>query len=177
MKFTELTLPGVYLIQTQPIEDKRGYFVRLWCSNEFGALGLSDKFVQTNLSFNRHRGTLRGMHYQDAPYAEAKLVQCIRGSLFDVIIDLRPKSPTFKQWISIELSADCQSLLYIPEGFAHGFQTLQDNTEVLYQMSEFYKPESSRGIGWNDPSFNIKWPIQSPIISDKDSNYPKWEKN
>ena len=135
--------------------------------------------MQCNVSFNKYRGTLRGMHYQVAPHAEAKLVRCTRGAIYDVILDLRPKSPTFKKWVAVELSADNRRMVYIPEGFAHGSQSLQDDTEVFYQMSEFYYPECARGVRWNDPTLKIDWPIMHPILSERDWSieFPNNEKN
>ena len=174
MKFTETKLRGAFIIDIEPREDERGFFARSWCEDEFIQHGLNPKLVQCNISFNKKRGTLRGMHYQVAPFAEAKLVRCTMGSIYDVIIDLRAISATYKQWFSIELSAENRRSLYIPEDFAHGFQTLTDNAEVFYQMSEFYHPECARGVRWNDPMFNIEWPQKVPIISDIDNNYPDW---
>jgi dTDP-4-dehydrorhamnose 3,5-epimerase len=157
------------------MEDGRGFFGRSFCRGEFTERGLNPEIVQCNISFNRYAGTLRGMHYQLAPHAEEKLVRCTRGKLYDVIVDLRQESPTFKQWISLELSVDNRLMLYIPKGCAHGFQTLEDNTEVFYQMSEFYYPESGRGVRWNDPAFGVQWPegVQM-ILSDRDRNWPDY---
>ncbi|EDN71405.1 dTDP-4-dehydrorhamnose 3,5-epimerase [Beggiatoa sp. PS] len=171
MKFTETRLPGAYLIEFEPITDERGFFARTWCQQEFEAHGLNPNLVQCNISFNKNKGTLRGMHYQVAPYEEAKLVRCTKGAIYDVIIDLHPESSTFKQWLAVELTANNQKMLYIPERFAHGFQTLADNTEVFYQMSTFYHPECARGLRWNDPAFKIKWATDKQIISAKDSQY------
>ncbi len=172
MIFTETKLKGAYIIELEPVEDERGFFVRSFCMNEFKEHGLNPNVVQCNISFNKKKGTLRGMHYQIAPHEEAKLIRCTKGGIYDVIIDMRPRSPTYTQWISVELTADNRKMLYIPEGFAHGFQTLLDNTEVFYQMSEFYYPESARGVRWNDPAFGIKWSFQNPIMSEKDESYP-----
>lgn len=172
MLFRETALTGAYLIELDKHEDERGFFARSWCQREFLAHGLNPRLVQCNISFNRRRGTLRGMHYQVAPHEEAKLVRCTRGAIYDVIIDLRPASPTYMQWIAVELTADNYRMLYIPERFAHGFQTLEDNTEVFYQMSEFYAPECARGIRWNDPTFAISWPTAERIISQRDQQYP-----
>lgn len=172
MILQETKLIGAYLIETEPLTDDRGFFARTFCEQEFAAKGLKTHFVQCNISFNHKKGTLRGMHYQIAPYPEAKLVRCTKGAIYDVIIDIRPDSPTFKQWIAADLTADNRRQLYIPEGFAHGFQTLEDNSEVFYQMAEFYHPESARGIRWNDPAFGIKWPpADHRIISPRDSAY------
>jgi dTDP-4-dehydrorhamnose 3,5-epimerase len=171
MIFTETRLSGAYVIDLQCIKDERGFFARTWCKEEFEKHGLNSNLVQCNLSHNVKRGTLRGMHYQAAPHEEVKLVSCISGSIYDVIVDLRDKSPTFGQWQAFELSAQNHRMLYIPEGFAHGFQTLQDNTNVFYQMSEFYQPEYARGLRWDNPAFAIRWPIDVTMISEKDKNY------
>ncbi|ULB45223.1 dTDP-4-dehydrorhamnose 3,5-epimerase [Limnospira fusiformis KN01] len=174
MKFTETQLKGAYIIELEPIQDERGFFSRSWCQKEFSERGLNSNLVQCNISFNRHKGTLRGMHYQAKPHEEAKLVRCTMGAIYDVIIDIRPDSPTFKQWVAVELTAENRRMLYIPEGMAHGFQTLTDNTEVFYQMSEFYHPESARGIRWDEPIFGITWIHNNPIMSDNDKNYDPW---
>ena len=171
MKFTETKLKGAYIIEPELITDERGFFARSWCQQKFTERGLNPNLVQCNISFNLKKGTLRGMHYQVKPHEEAKLVRCTMGAIYDVIIDIRPKSLTFKHWISVELTAENRNMLYIPEGMAHGFQTLVDNTEVFYQMSEFYHPEATRGIRWNDPKLSIKWPIQELVISQKDRSY------
>jgi dTDP-4-dehydrorhamnose 3,5-epimerase len=172
LKFTETPLKGAYIIDIDPINDERGFFARSWCKKEFESFGLNSNLVQCNISFNLKKGTLRGMHYQAPPHEEAKLVRCTMGSIHDVTIDLRPNSSTFKKWIAVELTADNHKILYIPEGFAHGFQTLKDNTEVFYQMSEFYYPDFSKGFRWDDPSFEIQWPLPNPIISERDFSYP-----
>ncbi len=171
MRFTETKLKGAYIIEIEPITDERGFFARSWCQKEFTERGLNPNLVQCNISFNLKKGTLRGMHYQAKPYEEAKLVRCTMGAIYDVIIDLRPESSTFKQWVAVELTAENRKILYIPEGMAHGFQTLVDDTEVFYQMSEFYHSELATGLRWDDPVFEIKWPIHVKIISDKDSSY------
>ena len=172
MKFLETPLTGACIVEIEPIEDNRGLFTRSWCKREFEAHSLNSEIVQCNISFNIKKGILRGMHYQIKPFEEAKLVRCTRGAIFDVIIDLRADSPTFKDWFAIELTAKNRKMLYIPERFAHGFQTLKNNTEVFYQMSEYYSPEHSRGIRWNDPSFSIQWPENKRIISKRDQQYP-----
>jgi len=172
LKFIETALAGAYIIEPEKKQDERGFFARVWCEREFREHRLNHRFVQCNVSFNKKRGTLRGMHYQVDPFAEAKLVRCTRQAIHDVIIDLRPDSPTFRQHISVVLSADNHRMLFIPEGFAHGFQTLEDNTEVFYQMSEFYSPEHARGVRWNDPAFGITWPFPEPIMLERDRNYP-----
>jgi dTDP-4-dehydrorhamnose 3,5-epimerase len=172
--FNETKLKAAFAIELQKQEDERGFFARSWCQRDFAEHGLNSKLVQCNISFNQMKGTLRGMHYQVAPHEEAKLVRCTRGALYDVIVDLRPASPTFMQWLGIELTAENHRMLYIPEGFAHGFQTLSDDTEVFYQMSEFYHPECARGVRWNDPAFNILWPVEEKIISTRDNSYPDY---
>ena len=172
MRFTETKLKGAYIIEIERLEDHRGFFARTFDQKEFEALGLNPRFVQCNISFNKKMGALRGMHYQIMPHAEAKLVRCTRGAIYDVVIDLRQDSATFKQWAAVELTEDNSLMLYIPEGFAHGFQTLVDNTEVLYQMSEYYYPESARGVRWDDPAFNIEWPLAVEVFSVKDKKYP-----
>lgn len=168
MIFTETKLKGAFIIELEKKEDDRGFFARSWDQNEFKEHGLNSKLIQCSVSFNKKRGTLRGMHYQVYPHEETKLVRCTKGSMFDVIIDLRKKSETFKEWFGVDLNAENHKMLYVPEGFAHGFQTLEDNTEVFYQMSEVYVPECARGVRWDDPNFKISWPLQSPIISQKD---------
>ena len=172
MHFTETKLKGAYILDLKPIEDERGFFARTFCVQEFEAHGLNPCVVQCNVSYNKHKGTLRGMHYQSAPHAEAKLVRCICGAIYDVIIDLRPESPTFKQWVGVELTASNRRMLYVPEGLAHGFQTLEDETEVFYQMSEFYFPQSAQVVRWDDPAFQIDWPPAERVISPKDISYP-----
>ncbi len=160
------------MIEPEKLSDERGFFARTWCRNEFKNHGLNTSLVQCNMSYTKKRGTLRGMHYQASPNGEAKLVKCTRGSMYDVIIDMRPASQTFRQWFSVELNSNNYKMLYIPEEFAHGFLTLEDNTEVFYHMSEFYHPESARGIRWNDPLFSIKWPSEVLHMSDRDRDYP-----
>jgi dTDP-4-dehydrorhamnose 3,5-epimerase len=174
MIFTETKLKGAFIIDLEPHRDERGFFARSWCRNEFQEHGLNPRLTQCNISFSKRHGTLRGMHYQIAPFAEAKLVRCIRGILYDVILDLRPNSATFKQWLAVELTSENRRAIYVPEGFAHGFQTLTDNVEVFYQMSEFYHPESAGGVRWNDPAFGIEWPVNEPILSEKDGKIPLW---
>jgi dTDP-4-dehydrorhamnose 3,5-epimerase len=173
MILTETKLKGSYLIEPKKIADERGFFARSFCQKEWQKYGLNLNLVQCNISYNKTKGTLRGMHYQIEPYPEAKSVRSTQGVIYDVIIDLRRNSSTFKQWIGVELTAKNHKMLYIPEGFAHGFQTLEDDTEVFYQMSEFYHPECAKGIRWNDPNFEIKWLLtENLIISEKDQNYP-----
>lgn len=172
MIFHETALKGAFLIDLEKKEDARGFFARTWCAEEFAAQGLNPRLVQCSLSFNRTKGTLRGMHYQAAPHQEAKLVRCTTGAIFDVIIDLRPASLTYTKHVGVALTADSRQMLYIPEGMAHGFQTLADNTEVLYQMSHRYEGGSARGVRWNDSLFGISWPPDTRIISERDQQYP-----
>lgn len=168
MRFIETELKGAFLIDPELLEDERGFFARTWCRKEFEQHGLNSDWVQCSISYNKRKGTLRGMHYQVAPFAETKLVRCTMGAIYDVIIDLRPDSKTYRHWISAELSAENRKMIYIPQGFAHGFQTLVDNTEVFYQMSEFYAPEYARAVRWNDPQFKILWPDSDRAMSEKD---------
>jgi dTDP-4-dehydrorhamnose 3,5-epimerase len=172
MIFTEGRLKGAFVIAPEPMRDERGFFARTFCQKEFQAHGLSSAFVQCSVSYSRHKGTLRGMHYQVPPRAEVKLVRCTRGAIYDVIIDLRPRSRTYCQWMPLTISAENRLMLYVPEVFAHGFLTLEDGTEVFYQMSEYYSPEFERGVRWNDPAFGIEWPCDSPILSNKDRTHP-----
>jgi dTDP-4-dehydrorhamnose 3,5-epimerase len=172
MLFQPTKLAGAYLISLQKVEDERGFFARSWCVQEFEVKGLDTSLVQCNISYNKRRGTLRGMHYQAAPFAETKLVRCTAGAIYDVIIDLRPDSSTFLQWMGVILSAENHLMLYVPEGFAHGFQTLEDHSEVSYQMSEFYAPAYARGLRWDEPMFKIEWPLAVTVISAKDQQYP-----
>ena len=171
MRFIETKLQGAYILEIEPIVDERGFFARTFCVHEFEAHGLNTQVAQCNISSNKRKGTLRGMHYQAAPHAETKLVQCVRGAIYDVIVDLRTDSPTFKSWFAVELTSTNHRMLYVPEGFAHGFQTLEDDSEVLYQISEFYHPQSVRGLLWNDPSLSIEWPLEVTIISTRDQSY------
>lgn len=174
MKFIEIKLKGAYIIETERLEDERGFFARTFCQREFEEHGLNPHIVQCNISFNKKKGTLRGMHYQVAPHQEAKLVSCIRGVIYDVIIDLRRDSPTYCQWFAVELSAENYKTLYVPEGLAHSFQTLVDDTVVFYQMSEFHHPECARGVRWEDKAFGIEWPSSSPVISKRNLKYPNF---
>jgi dTDP-4-dehydrorhamnose 3,5-epimerase len=173
--FTETPLPGSFLVEPVLHEDERGFFARFFCEREFQEHGLNPRVRQCNVSYNRAAGTLRGLHYQSEPDAEAKLVQCTRGAAFDVVVDLRLESPSFAKWYGIELSAGNRVMIYIPEGFAHGFQTLTDDTEILYQMSEFYNAGASKGIRWNDPRLAIAWPLDHPIISGRDREFPLFD--
>ena len=175
MKFHETKLPGVFEIHIEPKLDDRGFFARSWCRKEFEEHGLDPRLVQCNISVSKRKGTLRGVHYQTPPYAETKLVRCTRGAIYDVIVDLRPQSPTFKQWAAIVLTADKRNMAYVPENCAHGFLTLENETEVFYQMSEFYDSASARGVRWNDPAFGIAWPAQVEVISERDRTYPDFD--
>jgi dTDP-4-dehydrorhamnose 3,5-epimerase len=166
--FTELSLPGAFLIEVEPLADERGFFARTFCSAEFERLGLNPAIAQCSISFNTRRGTLRGMHYQAHPYGESKLVRCTRGAIYDVIVDPRPDSEAYCRWFAVELAADNYRTLYIPEGLAHGFQTLEDNSEVFYQISRPYVPEAVRGVRWDDPAFGIQWPEEPVVISPRD---------
>jgi dTDP-4-dehydrorhamnose 3,5-epimerase len=170
MIFTETKLGGAYFIDIEPLQDERGFFARSWCKKQFQDQGLAAELMQCSLSFNIKKGTLRGMHFQAKPFAETKLVRCTQGSIYDVAVDLRPKSRTYGQSVGGILSAENRRMLYVPEGFAHGFLTLEDNTEVFYQMSAFFAPEHSRGFRWNDPQFNIPWPAEVQVISERDRN-------
>lgn len=172
MKFVPTALAGAYVVEMEPLTDERGFFARSWCKREFADHGLNGDLVQCNVSYNRARGTLRGMHYQAAPHEEVKLVRCTQGAIYDVLVDLRPDSPTYRSWIAVELTAANRRMLYVPAGLAHGFQTLQDDSEVFYQMSAYFDAPSARGVRWNDPAFGIEWPSREPVISAKDANYP-----
>jgi dTDP-4-dehydrorhamnose 3,5-epimerase len=175
MTFHETKLAGVFEIRLEPKYDERGFFARSWCQREFECNGLNPKIVQCNVSFNTRKGTLRGIHYQAAPDAETKVVRCTRGAIYDVVVDLRRASPTFKDWVAAVLTAANRNMLYIPEGCGHGFLSLEDNTELFYQMSEFYNPESARGARWDDPAFQIAWPSTPEVISERDRTYPDFE--
>jgi dTDP-4-dehydrorhamnose 3,5-epimerase len=175
MVFQPTKLAGVIQVHIEPKCDERGFFARSWCQREFESQGLNATLVQCNISFNAHKGTLRGMHYQAAPDQEAKIVRCTRGALYDVVVDLRPNSATYKEWVGVTLSAGNRNMIYIAEGCAHGFLTLEDETEVFYQMSEFYNPEAARGVRWNDSAFQIQWPAEVHVISERDRMYPDFK--
>ena len=175
MRFTETPLKGAWTIDLEPRGDERGFFARTFCQNEFDAHGLKRDLAQANLSYNPKRATLRGMHYQIPPHAEVKIVRCTRGAIYDVIIDLRADSATRFQWFGVELSADNRTALYVPEGFAHGYQSLTEESEVFYLVTEFYAPGSERGIRWNDPRFAIRWPLPDPVLSPKDAAHPDYQ--
>ena len=172
MKFHKTELKGAYIIELEKLEDNRGFFTRTWCHKEFEDEGLVSRVEQANIAFNAKTGTLRGMHYQVAPYEETKVIRCTRGALYDVIVDLRPGSSTYKRWIGVELTADNYKMLYVPANFGHGYITLKDNTEMIYFVSESYAPGAERGIRWDDPAFNITWPRSVGLISEKDANWP-----
>ncbi|HET6266705.1 MAG TPA: dTDP-4-dehydrorhamnose 3,5-epimerase [Acidobacteriota bacterium] len=172
MIFSPVGLAGAFIVEPEKREDHRGFFARTWSAEEFQENGLNPKLVQCSISFNIRKGTLRGMHYQVAPFAEAKLVRCTMGKIFDAIVDLRPESSTFRKHFSVVLDAENRKMLYIPEGFAHGFQTLEDQTEIFYQMSQSYSPGHARGLRWNDPAFGISWPDPNPILLERDRDYP-----
>lgn len=177
MIFSATKLQDAYIVDLEKREDSRGFFARSWCRREFAENRLVSGLAQTNLSFSRNKGTLRGMHYQAEPYAETKLIRCTRGAVYDVIIDLRAASLTCGQWLGVELTEDNYKMVYVPEGFAHGFQTLADNAEVTYQVSQFYTPEAERGIRYNDPAFGIEWPAKVEVISSKDASWPDYSPN
>lgn len=171
MRFRQSKVPGAFLIELEKIEDERGFFARTFCEKEFLAHRLNPRVVQCNTSFNEHTGTLRGLHYQVAPHEEAKLVRCIRGAIYDVLVDLRSDSPAYKRYDAFELTAENRHMVYVPEGVAHGFQTLVPQSEVLYQMSEFYEPLAARGVRWNDLAFGISWPVDERVMNKRDQNY------
>lgn len=176
MHIDPVDIPGAYLFEPEATRDDRGYFARTFCRREMSAIGVAIEIVQCNVSYNVTRGTLRGLHFQKAPHAEGKIVRCIRGSMYDVIVDLRPDSPSYCRWQAFELDERNGYSLYIPPGIAHGFQTLSDGTEVSYMMTEFHHPESADGVRWNDPAFSIEWPIGYPIISERDSKFPDFKR-
>lgn len=172
MKFAETQLVGVYIIDPERIADERGFFGRTWCRDELASHDLETDVSQCSLSFNLRRGTIRGMHFQMEPHAETKIVRCTMGAIRDVVLDLRRESPTFRQWVGVDLTVDNRRMVYVPRGCAHGFQTLLDATEVFYQITPSYMPEAARGVRWNDPVFAIEWPVADPILSARDRNYP-----
>ena len=172
MKFSQTPIHGAYTIELEPFQDQRGFFARSWCKKEFKKYGLAHNFVQCNISCNKKKGTVRGMHYQTTPHQEIKLVHCIQGSVYDVIIDLRKDSPSYLQWFGTLISFENKKMVYIPAGCAHGYQSLQDNSAVYYHVSNFYAPSFEKGIHWKDPLFSIQWPIKNAIVSEKDNNFP-----
>jgi dTDP-4-dehydrorhamnose 3,5-epimerase len=165
-------LPGAYVIEPEKINDDRGYFARIWCKRELQQRGLKSDLAQSNVGFSHRKGTLRGLHFQKAPHAEAKIVRCTRGAMFDVIIDLRPESPTYKRWFGVELSDQDSRMIYVPEGFAHGYMTLMDNTEMNYHTSEVYRREAAFGVRYDDPAFDIRWPLAATVVSEQDRSWP-----
>ncbi len=172
MTFTETTLPGAYVIEPERINDHRGFFARVWCKKEFQQRRLKSEFVQSNIGFNYLKGTLRGLHFQKSPYAEVKVVRCTRGAIFDVIVDLRPDSPSYKLWFGLELSDENGKMIYVPEGFGQGYITLVDNTEMYYHTSEYYNMEAAFGFRFDDPAFGIQWPLVPTVVSEQDRNWP-----
>lgn len=177
MEFLKTKLPGVVEIRIEAKPDERGFFARTWCQQEFEARGLAGKLAQCSLSFNKRKGTLRGLHYQVAPYEETKLIRCTQGAIYDVVVDLRPNSPAFRDWVGVDLTAEKHNMIYVPKGCAHGFLTLEDGSEVIYQMSEFQHAESARGVRWDDPAFQIKWPAKVEVISERDRKYANFQIN
>jgi dTDP-4-dehydrorhamnose 3,5-epimerase len=177
MTFTPAGLQGAYVIDLKPFSDDRGWFARYYCKNEFSEIGHQKEWVQMNHSVNYRKGTLRGMHFQVPPYSEIKMVRCIAGAVYDVIVDIRKDSSTFLHWFGIELSAVNKKMLYIPEGFAHGFQTIEDNSELIYHHSEFYKPGAESGLRYNDPAINLQWPMAVTVLSDRDAAHPLLDNN
>ena len=175
MIFINTRLARTYEIHLEPIPDERGFFARSWCQKEFADQGLNPALAQCNVSVTSRKGTLRGLHYQAAPFGEAKLVRCTRGAIYDVVLDLRLHSPTFRDWIAVVLTAEKRNMVYVPEGCGHGFLTLRDDSEVFYQMSEFYNAEAARGVRWDDPAFQITWPEKVEVISERDRTYPNFE--
>jgi dTDP-4-dehydrorhamnose 3,5-epimerase len=173
--FTATQLDDAWLIDLDPREDERGFFARIWCRQELAAQGLDTEIAQESLSFNRHRGTVRGLHFQRPPHAETKIVRCTRGGIFDVIVDLRPQSPSYLGWQGFELTAENRKALYVPKGFAHGFQTLADSSEIVYQISEFYAPNSAGGCRYDDVAFGIAWPLPVTVISERDLSWPSFK--
>lgn len=174
MKFTETPIHGAMIIELEKHEDHRGYFARGFCKKEFESHGLDHQIVQCNFSKSHHKGTLRGMHYQEKPFSEVKMVRCIKGSIYDAIVDIREDSPTYMKWFGVELTEENYKMLYIPKGLAHGFQTLQDDSVIFYMVTEYYNKDAEGGVRWNDPAFNIKWPLDVSEISDKDKTYPDY---
>ena len=175
MIFEKIKIAGAWMVGLNRLGDDRGFFARAWCREEFAAKGITAELSQANLSFTQHAGTVRGMHFQNEPNAEMKAVRCVRGAIFDVVLDLRQESPTFRQWTGVELNAENRQMLVVPEGCAHGFQTLLDDTEVYYLVSASYSEESEEGIRWDDPAFNVQWPLPVSRISAKDKEYPNFK--
>ena len=176
MIFNETKLSGAYVIEPKRISDHRGFFGRIWCSKELEKMGLKRDLAQSNVGFSHRKGTLRGLHFQQAPHSEVKVVRCPRGAIFDVIVDLRPDSPTYKDWIGLELNEDNCKMIYVPEGFAQGYLTLSDNTEMYYHTTKFYQPDSASGVRYDDPAFEIQWPMEIMVISQQDRDWPDYSK-
>jgi dTDP-4-dehydrorhamnose 3,5-epimerase len=174
MQFHDIGIAGSYLIEPERVVDERGFFARTWCRQEFAERGLDTSLVQCGVAYNRRRGTLRGLHYQVAPYEETKLVRCTRGAIYDVLLDLRSDSATFERWHAVELTAENRRELHVPRGVAHGYLTLSDDCEILYQISTAYQPSAARGVRWDDPAFGIEWPIAPEVISVRDASFPQW---
>ncbi|MDH5262943.1 MAG: dTDP-4-dehydrorhamnose 3,5-epimerase [Gammaproteobacteria bacterium] len=177
MRFVATEIPGCAMVEIEPHQDERGFFARTWCRNEFAGAGFSSQLVQCSVSRNRKRGTLRGMHFQLPPSCEGKLVRCTRGAIVDVVVDLRSTSPCYLDHVSVELTADNGRAVFIPPGCAHGFQTLEDNSDVFYQMTDVFAPELAAGLRWNDPALAIDWPVDSPIMNQRDRNYPDLDRD
>jgi dTDP-4-dehydrorhamnose 3,5-epimerase len=176
MRLSETPVHGAFIVEPEPHGDQRGFFARVWCRREFAERGLDADFVQCNSSFSAARGTLRGLHYQEAPHDEVKLMSCTRGAIFDVMVDLRPESPSYLRWFGLELTAENRRMLYVPRGCAHGYLTVQDDSEVMYPVTAYYHPQAERGVRWNDPLFQIAWPAGGPsTISDKDRAWPDYQ--
>ena len=174
MRFSETKLAGAFIIHIEPNVDERGFFARNWCRQEFVAHGLNAEISQCNIGVSKHKGTLRGLHFQLPPHSEAKLVRCSRGALYDVVVDIRPHSPTHRQWIAVELTPENLTMVYAPEGCAQGYQTLTDDTEICYQTSAFYAPQAARGVRYNDPAFAIEWPLEVTMLSEADRSWPAY---
>jgi dTDP-4-dehydrorhamnose 3,5-epimerase len=177
MRFMEIGIGGAWVIDPSPHQDDRGRFLRAWCTREFAEQAINFLPVQANMAFSKARGTVRGMHFQVAPATEAKLVRCTRGAIFDVVLDLRPESPSYGDWYGVELSAENGRMLYIPENCGHGYQTLEDSTEMHYMTSEFYTPSAARGVRFDDPEFDIQWPLDATVVSEQDRNWPLFERH
>ena len=175
MIFNETALLGAYIIEPERLEDHRGFFGRIWCNNELKQKGLQHKLAQSNVGFSYRKGPMRGLHFQKAPHAEVKIVRCTRGAIFDVIVDLRPESPSYKRWFGVQLDEENRKMIYVPEGFAQGYITLAENTEIYYHTSEFYNPSSAIGIRYNDPEFGIVWPTEITVISEQDREWPDYQ--
>jgi dTDP-4-dehydrorhamnose 3,5-epimerase len=175
MKFTPTEIADVFVVELEKREDDRGFFARGFCQREFEEHGMVSQVVQANISYNKYKGTLRGMHYQVSPYEETKFLRCTKGAVYDVIIDMRPESLSYMKWFGVELTDKNYKMLYVPRNFAHGFQTLEDETEVMYLVSEFYAPQSERGVRFDDPAFNIQWPLEVAQISEKDAAWPNYQ--